>query len=163
MDLLDRLLGHDAWTTRHILLCCRELTEPQLLQPFEIGHGSVLATFDHLIGNVVVWTDLMVARPVRPWPAQRTLESLIERQAAAADEFTQLARSVRDANRWDAEWVDVLDKPPQRKTFGGAIAHVLTHSHVHRGEILHMLARLGVQDLIEGDALSWEQRHRHEG
>jgi hypothetical protein len=27
---------------------------------------------------------------------------------------------------------------------------------MHRGEILHMLERLGIQGLIEGDVLSWE-------
>ena len=35
---------------------------------------------------------------------------------------------------------------------------MLTHNHSHRTEILHMLARLGVADLIEGDVLSWERR-----
>jgi uncharacterized damage-inducible protein DinB len=162
MDLLDRLLGHDAWTTRHLLERCRELTAAQLQQPFDLGHGSLLETFDHIIGNVEVWTDLMLERPVRSWPKHPTVESLIARQSVAAEALAQLARSVREANRWDAEWVDVLDKPPQRKTYGGAITHVLTHSHSHRGEVLHMLSRLGVQDLIEGDALGWEQRHRHQ-
>ena len=57
-------------------------------------------------------------------------------------------------------WLDVLDNPPRQKTYGGAVAHVLTHSHIHRGEILHMLNRLGVPNLIEGDVLSWESQAR---
>ena len=40
------------------------------------------------------------------------------------------------------------------------IAHVLTHNHFHRAELLHMLARLGLPDLPEGDLLSWEQQTR---
>jgi uncharacterized damage-inducible protein DinB len=71
-----------------------------------------------------------------------------------------LARSLREAQRWDELWLDVLDNPPRQKTYGGAVAHVLTHSHIHRGEILHMLSRLGVPNLIEGDVLSWESQAR---
>jgi uncharacterized damage-inducible protein DinB len=29
----------------------------------------------------------------------------------------------------------------------------------HRGEVLHMLSRLGLTDLPEGDLLSWEAGH----
>jgi hypothetical protein len=41
MDLLDRLLGHDAWTTRQLLLRCRELGATELHQRFDVGHASV--------------------------------------------------------------------------------------------------------------------------
>jgi hypothetical protein len=41
MDILDRLLGHDAWTTRQLLLRCRDLTDAQLDREFDIGHRSV--------------------------------------------------------------------------------------------------------------------------
>ena len=53
-------------------------------------------------------------------------------------------------------WTETLDEPPQRKTYGGAITHVLIHNAQHRSEILHLLQRLGVPDLPEGDVLSWE-------
>ena len=42
------------------------------------------------------------------------------------------------------------------------ILDVLTHTTVHRWEIQHMLQRLGLSDLLEGDALSWEMKHRYE-
>jgi hypothetical protein len=42
MDLLDRLLGHDAWTTRQILECCHELPPTQLRQPIDAAHETVL-------------------------------------------------------------------------------------------------------------------------
>ena len=66
MDLLDRLLGHDAWTTRQLLLRCRGLTDEQLDRRFDIGHETLRGTLVHIIGNLEVWTDLLHERPVRP-------------------------------------------------------------------------------------------------
>jgi uncharacterized damage-inducible protein DinB len=66
MDLLDRLLGHDRWTTAQLLERCRELRAEQWIQPFDLGHETLAATFQHMRSNVRVWTDLMAERPVRP-------------------------------------------------------------------------------------------------
>jgi uncharacterized damage-inducible protein DinB len=162
VDILDRLLGHDEWTTRQLMLRCRELTDAQLDQPFDVGPGSVRATLAHVIGNVEVWSDLMQGRPARmhqAGPARApSLDGLIERHTAAMADFAALARRIRDTDRLDDTWLDILDDPPRLKTYGGAITHVLTHDMQHRAEILHMLARLGVENLPEGDALSWEQQ-----
>ncbi len=54
MELLDRLLGHDAWMTRELLLICQQLDDRQLDFQFGIGHRSVRATPLHLIRNVEV-------------------------------------------------------------------------------------------------------------
>ena len=164
MDLLDRLLGHDAWTTRQLLLRCRGLTDEDLDRRFDIGHETLRGTLVHLIGNMEVWTDLLYERPVRSGvellAAARSVEGLIARLDAVAPDFAALARRVRDEGRYDALWTDVLDDPPREKTYGGAIAHLLTHSMHHRGEILHLLHRFGVPDLPEGDVLSWEEAVR---
>lgn len=164
MDLLDRLLGHDAWTTRQLLLRCRGLTDEDLNRRFDIGHETLRGTLVHLIGNMEVWTDLLYERPVRGGAellaAARSVDGLIARLDVVAPDFAALARRVRDGGRYDALWTDVLDDPPRPKTYGGAIAHLLTHSMHHRGEILHLLHRLGVPDLPEGDVLSWEEAAR---
>jgi uncharacterized damage-inducible protein DinB len=160
MDILDRLLGHDAWTTLHLLSRCAELTDAQLRQPFDVGHGNLLDTWGHMIGNIETWTDLMSQTPVQPGAGDRevTLASLAARAESGQARFAALARRLAAEGRLDETWLDVLDDPPTRKTYGGAIAHVLTHNHAHRTEILHMLERLGVADLIEGDVLSWEKQ-----
>ncbi len=164
MDLLDRLLGHDAWTTRQLLLRCRGLTDEQLDRRFDIGHETLRGTLVHILGNLEVWTDLLHERPVRPDAATvasaRSVDGLIAHLDAAAPDFAALARRITDEGRLDDLWTDVLDDPPRPKTFGGAIAHVLTHSMHHRGEVLHLLQRLGVPDLPEGDVLSWEDAVR---
>ena len=161
LDLLDRLLEHDAWTTRRVLQFAQTLTDEQLDQDFDIGHRTVRETAQHMIGNTEVWTDLMAARPIRRMPAAR--QSVVELQRrfeAAFSDFAQVARESRDTQRLSALYVDVLDEPPRQKSYAGTILHVITHDHMHRAEILHMLDRLGVQGLIEGDVLSWEATHK---
>ncbi len=162
MDLLDRLLGHDAWTTRQLLLRCQDLAGEQLDQEFDIGHRTVRATFLHIIRNVEVWSDLMAARPVRAdqgqQPAGRSVAGMIERLDRAAADLAVVARTVAQRGGWDERWADHLDHPPAEKTYGGGIAHVITHSMHHRAQVLYMLRRLGVRELPEGDVLSWEQQ-----
>jgi uncharacterized damage-inducible protein DinB len=164
MDLVDRLLGHDAWTTRELLLRCRELPDEELDREFDIGHRSVRATFLHIIFNVEVWTDLMCGEPARldrgTLPEDRSVSGMLERQTVAAERFAGVAREVAASTRWDDLWIDVLDNPPRAKSFGGAIAHVITHSMHHRAQLLHMLRRLELEDLPEGDVLSWEDQAR---
>ena len=163
MDLLDRLLGHDAATTRQLLTLSRDLTNEQLDRRFDIGHETLRATFLHIIGNMEVWTDLIRERAVHSHSATATIPSLIARLDAIAPEFAALATAIRDTNRWDDLWTDTLDDPPQPKTYGGAIGHLITHSMHHRSEVLHILKRLGVPDLPEGDLLGWEMTMRQRG
>lgn len=159
MDLLDRLLGHDAWTTHRVLERCWEVAPGELHRTFDVGHGTAHATIVHMIGNVRVWTRLMNGETIEPEPDSwegLSVDDLIRRHDESQTAFAALARGIRDGGRWDEVWVDTLDDPPAQKTYGGAIAHVLTHDMHHRGELLHILGRLGVPRLLEGDALSWE-------
>lgn len=166
MDLLDRLLEHDAWTTRQVLIRCREVDEGGRRQSFDIGHRSIDATLIHMIGNVRTWTDLMAGTADSGhrlvWEGL-SLDDLTARHEAAAADFATLARRIRDEGRFDELWMDILDEPPTAKTYGGAIAHVITHNMHHRSEVLHMLQRLGVPDLPEGDVLGWEAVARKAG
>ena len=159
MDLLDRLLAHDAWTTRQLLILAQPLTEAQWTQPFDIGHVTLRATLEHMIFNVETWTALMdgAAHPGdQPTFTGLSTADLLERHDAAMAAFSALAQRVRATDSWDVRWVDILDDPPAEKTYGGAIAHVITHNMHHRSEVMHVLHRLGVDDIIEGDVLSWE-------
>jgi uncharacterized damage-inducible protein DinB len=159
MDLLDRLLGHDEWTTGEFLRRCGELTDDQLHADFDVGLGSIHRTLVHVIGNIRVWTDLMQAGTTDGATSEwrdRDLTGLAEAFRSSYADFTDFARRMRDTGRLEEFWVDALDDPPQSKTYGGAILHVISHNMHHRGELLHMLDRLGLSDLPEGDMLSWE-------
>ena len=160
MDLLDRLLGHDAWTTRQLIARCRELSEEQLDRQFDIGHRSIRATLHHIIFNMEAWSALMsgVAFRGTTSPGEDSMLRLTGRLDLAADRLAGVAKAIAARGAWDQRWLDVLDDPPTEKTYGGAIAHVITHSMHHRAQLLYMLRRLGVKDLPEGDALSWEHR-----
>jgi uncharacterized damage-inducible protein DinB len=162
MDLLDRLLGHESWTTRNLLLRASKLSDEQLDQEFDIGHRSVHATADHLIFNMEVWSALMAGQRSDnsrgSSPGDRTIPALLSRLDAAASELAAVAHAIAERGAWDELWIDMLDDPPTMKSYGGAIAHVITHSMHHRAQLLWMLNKLGLTDLPEGDVLSWEQQ-----
>lgn len=164
MDILERLLPYDAWTTGQCLALSAGLSDDQLDRPFDIGPGTLRQTWLHLIGNMETWTALMRGRvPQRDAPATApAMAALRARFDAIAPEFAALAREIATAGRLDDLWTDMLDEPPRQKTYGGTIAHVLIHNAQHRSEILHMLQRLGVPDVPEGDVLSWEAATRAE-
>ena len=52
MDLLDRLLAHDAWTTRQLLMACQDLPDEALDREFDIDHGSLRQTFAHMLSLI---------------------------------------------------------------------------------------------------------------
>ncbi len=156
MDLLDRLLHHDAWTTAQLLSVARTLPDNQLDQEFDIGRKTLHATFHHIIRNMEVWTDCMSGNPPRDTANDQSAEQLAARLETAAADLAVFARSIRDRGAWDELWTDPLDDRPTVKSFGGAIAHVITHSMHHRAQILFMLRRLGANNIPEGDVLSWE-------
>ncbi len=93
-------------------------------------------------------------------PLTEITDSSLQRFDAAMADFADCGRRLVAEGRLDETYVDVLDTPPKPKTFGGTLLHVLTHTTVHRWEIQHMLQRLGLDDLIEGDALSWDTKNR---
>ena len=159
MDLLDRLLGHDAWTTRQLLDICGSLTDEQLDRDFDIGHRTLRATLTHLIKNMEVWSALMANQEVVA-SGNTSVSGLIDRLEVAAARLKSVSRAVADRNGWDETWVDHLDNPPRAKTFGAGIAHLVTHSMHHRAQVLYLLRHAGVTNLPEGDVFSWEHRDK---
>jgi len=104
VDILDRLLGHDAWTTRQLLLRCRELSDEQLDRRFDIGHRAFRATLLHMIRNMEVWTDLIAGQPVRDDAGLRSpgqsVDGLLRRLETTADELAASAASLHPKIAW---------------------------------------------------------------
>ena len=162
MNLLDRLLGHDYETTRDLLLICRNYDDALLDQEINAGWRTLRRTFDHMIGNIEVWTDLMMERPIQNTFRGISVDDLLERLDTSYAEFADFAQWVEREGRLDDMFTDVLDKPPTQKSLGGAIGHVITHNMHHRAELLHMMQRLGIENLPEGDLMGWDMRQRAE-
>lgn len=156
MDILDRFINFDDWANRRVLQICDDLSTDQLNYKFDIGHETIINTLSHMTWNIEVWTFLMTGgdNPVRRDTG--TMESIQQHYWDVSVRFAAAALKLAAENRLDQTYVDILDNPPTQKSFGGTITHVLTHNMVHRSEILHILKRLGVEDIIEGDVLSWE-------
>jgi uncharacterized damage-inducible protein DinB len=159
MNLLDRLLGHDLATTEALLRLSSELPEEKMDTPVDAGWGTLRKTFAHMIGNIEGWTDLMMERPVRETSGD-SVGQLLQRLQQSYGEFATFALQVEREGRLDNLFTDALDNPPRQKSLGGAIGHVITHNMHHRSEILHMLHRLGAQNIPEGDLMGWDQRQR---
>lgn len=155
MDILDRLLGHDTWTTRQLLLACQSLPDDLLDKEFDMDHKSLRETFVHVIENMETWTDLLYERTVQD-KTGNTIPELLERLSIVGRDFANLARNIAREKRYDDCFIDTLDNPLVKKTFGGAIGHVITHNMHHRAQIMFLMEKAGLKNHIEGDLLSWE-------
>ena len=153
MDLLGRLLGHDRWTTEHLLALSQDLSDAQLDRDFDIGHRTLRYTFDHMILTVEFWTGQMIGTPV-PWEqTHASVDEMLARHARAYDQFASVARDLVASGRLDETFIDHYG---YAQSFGATILHVVLHNAQHRSEVLHILQRLGMTDLPEGDPQEWE-------
>jgi uncharacterized damage-inducible protein DinB len=157
MDLLDRLVEHDHWATTELLELSRDLTDAQLAEPFDIGHRTLRATFDHMIFNLGFWTALATSQPFEGPQDDRSRAALADRHERFYETFSTFARRVCDEQRLDDTFTDHYDSP---MTFGGAILHVILHNAEHRTEVLHILERLGVPNLPEIDHALCDYKRR---
>ena len=155
MDILDRLLAHDAWTTRQLLLACQALPDELLDKGFEIDQQSIRGTFKHIIGNMEVWTDLLCERAEQEKTGS-AIPELLARLSVVSREFANVARKIARERRYDDCFMDTLDNPPRLKTFGGVIGHLITHSMHHRAQVMYLMEKVGLKEHIEGDLLGWE-------
>jgi hypothetical protein len=88
------------------------------------------------------WSALMAggtSLPPLPPREAESIASLADRLTRAAVALAHLAHAVHARDGWDDRWLDVLDSPPKGKSYGGALAHVITHSMHHRAQRLYML------------------------
>lgn len=165
MDLTDRLLDHDVWMTRRLLERATELTDaqldapmavPQQPLPFEAPETTVRLILERLIFTKEVWVHAVRGTSI-PETQDTSIPGMQKRFDIAFAEFVDMATEVRDADRWDENFVDALCVPAETFTFGGMIAHVLTFSAYRRLTALKALESLGVSDLGYGDPIEWER------
>src|SRR5215212_949165 len=102
MTILDRLLSHDAWTTRQLLLRCQSLSDAQMQREFDIDNKSLSATLGHLIGAMEFHTDRLLGRPItESYREDTAVNGLLLRLTAVAKDFAAFATNVERAGRED--------------------------------------------------------------
>jgi uncharacterized damage-inducible protein DinB len=154
MDLLDRMLEHDRWATSTMLDVSRDLSDEQLDRSYDIGLGSLRATFGHIIVNVDFWTRLMTGDPIEYEELTRaSIANLIQHHDRTYAAFAALARRLRDEQCLDDIFLDHYEV---NKSFGGTILHVVLHNAEHRTEAVHILQRLGLPNVPEVDHGLWD-------
>src|SRR5687768_3629421 len=105
MDLFERLLEHDRWTTEHLLTMSQGLSDAQLDQEFDIGHRTLRRTFDHMNLVVEFRTGLMVGTPV-PWETTHaSVDDMLTRHERSYDQFANLARDLVASGRLEETFV----------------------------------------------------------
>jgi len=169
MDLLDTYINYEAYMTRHFIEKCRQLTPEQMHKTFDIGPGNLYDTIAHVIRNLELWTDQMREVPFQKLPpVPEDIDGMLERYDSAMAYFTENARSIVADNRLDDTFDESSvntdsnsDEPPFRVRQGVTILHVLTHTTGHHWEMQHMLQRLGVKDMLDGDIQEWDLRTRY--
>lgn len=114
MDIVDRLLAHDTWTTRQLLLACQSLPDLSFDRAFDIDHASLRKTFEHIIGNMEIWTDLLYERSVQKKTGNSILE-LLDRLSITSRDFAHITQNIVRDQRYDDCFLDTLDNPPKKK------------------------------------------------
>lgn len=149
---LGLFLEHDRWATRRLLRCCRDLSQAEFEQRFDIGPGSLHDTLTHIISAMRRWTDRIGDATLRPnlEGETHTVAELVALHDAAATAFRNLAQRTLDAGAFnDSMTIELRGESgePEHYTFtrGTAIAHVLTHGTHHRAQCVWMLRRLRPQ------------------
>lgn len=158
MTVLDRLLAHDAWTTRQLLMRCRELTDEQWDRAL-LGGRSLHSTFEHLIECMELHTSVLTERASGAAAADdSSIDGLLARHTAVAKDLAEVATRVEREGTADA--MVTVPRNGDRRSYGSLIGHLITHSAHHRAQILLLMELLGSEDVIEGDVLGWESTAR---
>ena len=156
MTILERLLGHDAWTTRQLLLRCPEFSEEQMDRNFEIGDKSLRETLHHIIAAMESHTRRLYGRNLTDsLPEGKSVDEMLDRLTAVAKLLGDFALKMEREGRED-ELVVVNLQNGYSRTAGGVVAHILTHGMHHRAQAISIMEQLGAKDVIEGDVLGWE-------
>ena len=121
------------------------------------GQRTLRETFDHMIYVIDFWTGWMTGRPVAhdrtTLQYDRSIAAFAERHERYQTTFAEAARQAVVAQRLDDTFIDHYSV---RQSVGATILQLLNHNAQHRGEIRHMLERLGVAELWDYDPQEWE-------
>jgi len=153
-DVVAILFAHCRSADAELLAIIRELTPEQLDRAFEMGLGSIRATYEHNLGALRGWADVFANRPRRAW--------LPDEGPYTIEQLDAITTALHD------DWVEIVDKFPldevierprgdsmRRFTRAHIVTHVTTHAMHHRAQMINMLRHVGVENLPSGSVMQW--------
>ena len=153
-DPVAILVRQNRWATENMLKACRDLSDEQFHQKFEMGPGSLHDTLTHMLGAMRGWSDLLAGREQRPRLEESgpyTVDQLDDLLAEISDDLENLATShptdeIVTGERGGRSW---------SFTRGGVVTHLTTHGMHHRAQCMNMLRQLGVDPLPPSAVVEW--------
>jgi len=170
MDLFDLFAGHDTWHTEQLLQAARGLSDEQLdsplknpvkVVPWDTADQTLREILDRIVRTKEVWTAALTGGALPDTSpaatASQTPETMLERLQKTDTEFQKILRGVRDRGTWADTFVDKYCEPPERFTFGGMFAHVITFNSYRRLLALDALRSLGARITGSGCPMDYER------
>jgi hypothetical protein len=148
MNLTERLVEPDTWSTGRLIELARGLPAEVLDEPIEIrpaGNAwfeerpSIRSMLDRLVFTKEMWSAAISGTAGPPDERDHSLDGLEQRLASAARRFTEIVRDIQNRAAWDTAFVDATCDPPESFTFGGAISHALIRDSYRRQVLIGVL------------------------
>jgi len=166
MDLFDRFAGYESWHTRKLLRHACQLSDEQLdrplatteLTPWQKQEHSLRDLLDRIVFTKEVWTAAITGGAVPEEKRRLSPAEMLTRYEQADAEFQRVLCTVRARGGWDDIFVDELCQPPEKFTFGGMFAHLITYNSYRCLTVASVLRGFGMDDVGFGDPIDYERQ-----
>src|SRR5579859_4974650 len=146
--VLKEAFRHHAWATRQLLAFCTQLRPEQLSQrqptPLAGVNGSVIETFDHIIGTDGGYLGALTGHRPAWAVGERSPSSDLDEMASWVDEAEALWMGFLSLPD-DAERKVFLDRGTYETSAAIVTAQALHHGSAHREQICAILRDLGLE------------------
>jgi len=179
-ELIRRLQQHRAWVNKNLLTSCKDLTEQQLHQSFQIGQGSIWKSLTHMYAAESVWLEVLLGNDRHR--VQGDLPGKLPGNQQGDDRITSLDElknkwSILE-QRWD-DYLALLQSESLNETVyrvsssvgagtrigtsrSDVLLHVCTHAQYTTAQMVNMLRQAGVEKLPETMLISLARQEASE-
>ncbi len=146
---IAELFAYNDWARDRVMAIVRELPDNDLDSPFEMGHGTLRKTVEHIFAAEWGWFQRWNGRSPRRADCPQDFPTIDALMAACRDIAEQRNRLLADSTNADLDRVVVYtfsnSKQRLSNTLGRLMLHVCNHGTHHRAQVLNMLRRFSHQ------------------
>ncbi|MGE0599559.1 MAG: helix-turn-helix domain-containing protein [Dehalococcoidia bacterium] len=161
VELIIRMLEHHLWVIQECIDRARTVPVAALDQEIAISvettddSPTIRSLLSRLVGQMAMWNE-SISNGEYDFEIEKNepLDSIESRLLEEGAKFLANARQFCDAGMLDETFVDALCDPPRVFTYGGMIAHVLTHAAHRRMLVVGALATAGATE-VAYDPMAW--------